>query len=580
MSNWGGANRPITSNKLGAPSPRDGADGDMQVRQTNLGAKIFAKIGGAWYDSPLSMEGVTRIGASLSDHLSIDNDSVDIFKNKVKVASFGETTTLGNTSTEHVEITSSHFKIKDGSTARVTIDSTGVTVPNVLLTGKIELTSSEDRNICIGVNNTDAGADNIGIGVEAGNDYAPGSNSNISIGSYAGDAITDGDFNICIGHQAGTDITTAQGNVCLGYQSGFALTTTGNVANTPARNTLLGNRAGESITTGNSNLCLGALANVDDAGAVNRIAIGCAIGTATAGSLSRVTVNDDNTTVIGNAEMANIYMSQDGGATVHCGAINSLTSITTSMLSVVDTSNSTPSSIGEVDLHSTMSIKPRGDTDCLLFFTNAGTSKLPAIQGSTAAGSEKHILLQPLGGRVGLGINDPSAFLHMVGNLTSAGNTGGFGMVIENHAANSYQAKGILVKCGNDGTDARGLMIVNAGNEECGWINGDGNAQEIELEDASDIRLKENIEDSTYDALSKINSLKIRKFDWKKNKKHRKIGLVAQEVMEVDSDFVNNADLDKFGIKKTKFIFPLLKAIQQLSAKIDTMQAEINNLKG
>ena len=45
---WGGANRPVTSNKLGSPNRREGADGDLQIRQTQLGAKLFGKIGGRW----------------------------------------------------------------------------------------------------------------------------------------------------------------------------------------------------------------------------------------------------------------------------------------------------------------------------------------------------------------------------------------------------------------------------------------------------------------------------------------------------------------------------------------------------
>ena len=291
-------NRPkIQYGKVNSPSPREGVDGDIQVRQSNLGARLFGKISGKWYHAPLTgTDGnpVTRFGTGLSNYLSIDNDSVDIFKNKVKVAEFGETTTLGDTSTEHVEITSSHFKIKDGSTARVTIDSTGVTVPNILLTGKIKLTSSGDRNVCIGLDNGDAGDDNIAIGSKAGEGLhansnrnvligtnaglvvGDGANDNICIGNNAGYDITNGDLNICIGTQAGFDITTAQANICIGYKAGLALTATVDTGGgaPPARNTLLGNQAGDTITTGYQNTCVGALADVTGTGAVNQIAIG------------------------------------------------------------------------------------------------------------------------------------------------------------------------------------------------------------------------------------------------------------------------------------------------------------------
>ena len=50
---WEHARRPKVSNKLGIPSPREGSDGDIQVRQTGIGARIFAKLGGRWLSNIL-----------------------------------------------------------------------------------------------------------------------------------------------------------------------------------------------------------------------------------------------------------------------------------------------------------------------------------------------------------------------------------------------------------------------------------------------------------------------------------------------------------------------------------------------
>ena len=50
---WGTARRPIVSNKLGIPTPREGSDGDIQVRQTGIGARLFAKLGGRWLSNKL-----------------------------------------------------------------------------------------------------------------------------------------------------------------------------------------------------------------------------------------------------------------------------------------------------------------------------------------------------------------------------------------------------------------------------------------------------------------------------------------------------------------------------------------------
>ena len=50
---WGVSRRPKISNRLGGPVPREGSDGDIQVRQTGLGARLFAKLGGRWFSNVL-----------------------------------------------------------------------------------------------------------------------------------------------------------------------------------------------------------------------------------------------------------------------------------------------------------------------------------------------------------------------------------------------------------------------------------------------------------------------------------------------------------------------------------------------
>ena len=48
---WGKGKRPSASNKIGVPNPREGGEGDIQVRHTSIGARLFAKIGGKWLSS-------------------------------------------------------------------------------------------------------------------------------------------------------------------------------------------------------------------------------------------------------------------------------------------------------------------------------------------------------------------------------------------------------------------------------------------------------------------------------------------------------------------------------------------------
>ena len=53
---WGSPKRPVTSNKTGSPSPREGSDGDIQVRQTHYGPKLFGKLGGRWLSTYLFID--------------------------------------------------------------------------------------------------------------------------------------------------------------------------------------------------------------------------------------------------------------------------------------------------------------------------------------------------------------------------------------------------------------------------------------------------------------------------------------------------------------------------------------------
>ena len=64
----------------------------------------------------------------------LDNDSLDLIVDvggtDTTHASFGATTTIGPTATEHVEITSTTLKLKDGSTVRLNMDSSGIAMGN------------------------------------------------------------------------------------------------------------------------------------------------------------------------------------------------------------------------------------------------------------------------------------------------------------------------------------------------------------------------------------------------------------------------------------------------------------------
>ena len=78
----------------------------------------------------LNAAGVHVFANHTSSYAYLYSGGVQIVSASVQRALFGSTTTIGNTSYEHVEITDTSLKLKDGGTTRVTMDSTGITMGN------------------------------------------------------------------------------------------------------------------------------------------------------------------------------------------------------------------------------------------------------------------------------------------------------------------------------------------------------------------------------------------------------------------------------------------------------------------
>lgn len=111
---------------------------------------------------------------------------------------------------------------------------------------------------------------------------------------------------------------------------------------------------------------------------------------------------------------------------------------------------------------------------------------------------------------------------------------------------------------------------------------------------SSDIRLKENIEDTKIEALPIVNQIKIRQFDWKDGRGRQEIGVVADELEELDKRFVmvgtggyDNEQTDDKGnpvinpkcVDTFYLIGYMVKSIQELHAIVKVQAAEIAALK-
>ena len=536
---WNKGGRPPTSNKIGAPDNRTGGDGDVQIRQTALGARLFGKIGGRWYNTPLTLDDKVRFGTAQADQLIISNDAVSIFKDNLKVASFGATTTIGDTSTEHIKLTSSSMDMLDGSTTMMSLAA-----GNISMTGKITITSTGSQNVMMGKwdatdPDVDGVEDNVVLGIEAGKLMEDGAEDNVCIGTTAGDAITTGkrhvaigmnalsemssglncvaigsgalrdatgDYNIGIGYGAVSDVNTGTNNIGIG--SG----TIQNIADVIGAIAIGKDAGGDTASTGwmgNYSICIGEGANVGTNSDTNSIVIGRdAVG------------KGSNTVVLGSADVTQVWAAYDAGATIMCGGIG--------------VGTDSPSNLLEVSSGSDAYIEITADDD------GAGTSSAGII----------------------------------LSELTTAYWT---------------------IRNNGNSTPINDFEIINGSNAGVHVSQG-----ETSWDTASDIALKEDI-NPIANSLAKINEIRGVKFKWKKyapgsanpnpenitedewdvmkvERYKYAVGVIAQEVNEVLPEAVSAYKEGEWSVRYTEIIPLLIEAVKELSAKVDTMQTEINNL--
>jgi uncharacterized protein YjbI with pentapeptide repeats len=100
---------------------------------------------------------------------------------------------------------------------------------------------------------------------------------------------------------------------------------------------------------------------------------------------------------------------------------------------------------------------------------------------------------------------------------------------------------------------------------------------------SSDITLKTNIANSSVNALETVKSMRFRQFIWKDSGKIQKLGVVAQELQQLEDSLVLKIAQPDGSVRmqpdETVLIPYLGKAIQELSAKIDDLQQQITELQ-
>lgn len=122
---------------------------------------------------------------------------------------------------------------------------------------------------------------------------------------------------------------------------------------------------------------------------------------------------------------------------------------------------------------------------------------------------------------------------------------------------------------------------------ENGTIKADYKCEALYFNATSDKRAKENITPTKFSALSIVKTLPTYTFNYKSNPNQKVLGLIAQDAAAHDLDGFNMVDnieatgegSDMMQMKESKLVYILWKAVQELSAEVEELKAEIASLK-
>lgn len=218
----------------------------------------------------------------------------------------------------------------------------------------------------------------------------------------------------------------------------------------------------------------------------------------------------------------------------------------------------------------------------------------PAFQGLTSAGGLNNLYLQPGGGNVYLGLQASDGF---AGGLSSQFLTIGAGSGTSNRMSigNGTSTSGYSVHFYP--TDGGVYFSNNSSVRDYTFLKNSGGSYATVtavINNVSDYRLKENVVDmdGALDKLSRVRPVRYNfkddipvKMPWGESTVD---GFIAHELQEVMPEAVygekdavyDDGKLKPQQVDMTRLIPALVGAVQELSAKVDALQTEINALKG
>jgi len=441
-----------------------------------------------------------------------------------------------------------------------------------------------DRNIAIGYECADglaSGDKNIYIGYQAGRSTGlTSANHNTFMGANTGAALTSGENNIGIGNQAGEALTTGTYNIFMGYQAGEAHTT-GN------SNSYYGYRAGWKSTTETQNVFLGAFTGKGEINGANYntfVGYGCAASGPTSGDYNVGVGNEVMNTI--STGSYNTFLGYGSGNAVTTGDNN------------VGVGKNANNKCGGTDNNIGIGSGACGSVNGL-----DGSERNICIGASSCQSMTTGQYNTAIGYATGtdIGTGDGNIYLgYQAGNDNQDGDDNimiGYNSDVSatTGVSNAIAIGDHVSAAANDFSFGKSSNVVtNDFDTDANWSR------------SSDARIKRNVNDDTL-GLDFINDLRTVTYQWKpsnevpkelaseynienqKNLEATMHGFIAQEV-KAAMDKAGNTTFAGWKIdevdgvtqrtSREMFVMPLIKAVQELSAQVTTLQDEIKTLKG
>jgi hypothetical protein len=267
--------------------------------------------------------------------------------------------------------------------------------------------------------------------------------------------------------------------------------------------------------------------------------------------------------------------SGTAGGTVTMTQIMGLT--TAGVLSVTNTGTNGSGAVNAITMNNPGTTV--GDGPRLLFLSGTSTTGGCAIAGYGTSLNAADMVFYAGGNTERMRLGNDGRL-----NIAATGSFGNGGLFQVDATAQGGNYNGINIKGGT--SSYAGVFYSTPGNFLYFTINGAGsngtitwNGSNTVYATSSDQRLKENIVDAP-SALNKINSVKIRSFNWIDSKIAVDFGVVAQELHEVAPEAIHVPlkEEDTWGADTSVLVPTMIKAIQELNAKVTALEEQVLNL--